>query len=103
VILKWALKGSAQITYSGVPSYRSTTVLTATTNTPSKVTFFENNKRITGCISIATSSNSATCNWKPASHGSITLSIQVTPTDSNYSANRISLAAIYSSKRAGNR
>lgn len=103
VILKWALKGSAQLTYSGTPTYRTTTALTATTNTPSKVTFFANNKRISGCISKATSSNIATCNWKPALNGAITLSVQVTPIDTNYSANRISLAPFYSAKRTGNR
>jgi hypothetical protein len=103
VILKWALRGAAQVTYSGTPTYRNTTVLTATTNTPSRVTFFANNKRISSCISLTTSSNTATCNWKPALHGSITLSVQVTPTDSNYAAHRTTLSSIFLTKRTGTR
>lgn len=103
VILKWALRAAAQLTFNGTPVYRTTTVLTATTNTPSKVTFFANNKRISGCISKATNLNSVTCNWKPSLNGAIVLSIQVTPIDSNYSANRFSLAAVNTAKRTGNR
>jgi hypothetical protein len=103
VILKWALKGAALLSYSGTPTYRNSITLTANTNTPSKVTFFANNKRIAGCISIATSANSATCNWKPAFHGSIELSLQVAPIDANYFANRVRLAPFFTAKRAGNR
>ena len=99
VILKWALIGAAQLTFSGTPVYRATTVLTATTNTASKVTFFANNKKIGGCISITTSANVATCNWKPAIHGSVVLSLQVTPLDSGYSAIRVVKSPLIAQKR----
>ena len=103
VILKWVLKGAALLSYAGTPTYRNSTVITATTNTASKVTFYANDKRISGCIGITTSANTATCSWKPALHGSIALSLQVTPIDSNYSANRVRLAPIITAKRSGNR
>jgi len=99
VIIKYALKGAAQLTFTGTPVYRVTTVLTATTNTPSKVTFYANNKRIGGCISKPTSANIATCNWKPALNGTITLSVQVTPTDSGYAASRIAYTPLITQKR----
>lgn len=103
IILKWALKGSASISYSGTPTYKSVTTLSATTNTPSKVTFLANNKRIPGCISIPTSANVATCNWKPALHGSIALSVQVAPNDSEYASTRISFNSVIAQKRTNKR
>jgi hypothetical protein len=103
VILKWALRGAALVSYSGTPTYRNSTTLTATTNTASKVTFYANEKRIAGCVAITTSANTATCNWKPAVHGNIALSVQVTPTDSNYASNRVRLSPINAVKRSGNR
>lgn len=103
IILKWALKGSASITYSGTPTYKSVTTLSATTNTASKVTFLANNKRIPGCITIPTSANVATCNWKPAFHGSIALSLQVSPLDTEYASSRISFSSVFAQKRTSKR
>lgn len=103
VILKWALRGSASLTLSNAPSYRTSTTLTATTNTASKVTFLANNKRIPGCISRTTSSNVATCNWKPATRGTIVLTLQIAPIDTNYSSTRVDMSPIFANKRSGNR
>jgi len=103
VILKWALRGSASLTLSNAPSYRTSTTLTATTNTASKVTFLANNKRIPGCISRTTSSNVATCNWKPATRGTIVLTLQIAPIDTNYSSTRVDISPIFANKRSGNR
>jgi hypothetical protein len=58
--------------------------LTATTTVAGRVTFYANNKRIPGCVNILTASLVATCNWKPALHGSISISTLLVPTDSNY-------------------
>jgi hypothetical protein len=53
-------------------------VLTATAGLPGSVTFFVDGKRIPGCISIATSAGSATCNWKAAVQKNVSLSARLT-------------------------
>jgi hypothetical protein len=103
LILKWALRGSASLTFSSTPIFRTSTTLTATTNTASKVTFLANNKRIPGCISRTTSANVATCNWKPSTRGTIVLTLQITPSDSNYAATRVDASTFFATKRTGNR
>jgi len=103
VILKWALRGSASLTFSNAPAYRTLTTLSVTTNTASKVTFLANNKRIPGCISRTTSSNVATCNWKPSTRGTIVLTLQITPIDTNYASARVEIAPVFANKRSGNR
>jgi hypothetical protein len=65
-------------------AYRATASLVASVSTPGRVTFFANNKRIPGCISIATVSSgsiTATCIWRSASRGAVLLSAQLIPTD----------------------
>jgi len=67
-------------------TFRSTATITATVSAPGRVTFLANEKRIPGCISIATvtaGSITATCNWKSSSRGSVNLSAQLVPTDSS--------------------
>jgi len=99
IILKWALKGTAELAISGTPIYRVATTLTATTNTASKLTFYANNIKIAGCVRIATSANSATCRWKPSQNSRTTLSVLVNPIDSNYSSTTIYLSPVFPSKR----
>lgn len=103
VIIKYALRGFATLSFTNAPVYRSATSITAATNTASKVTFLANNKRIAGCIKVATVNLVATCNWRPSVHNSITISIQIYPNDSNYSSSSASASAVISSKRTGNR
>ena len=51
-----------------------------TTTLASKVTFYANGKRIAGCINVPTDNSLiATCNWKPAIRGTITVTATVTP------------------------
>jgi hypothetical protein len=99
IILKWALKGTAELAISGTPIYRVATTLTATTNIASKLTFYANNIKIAGCVGITTSANSATCRWKPSQNSRITLSVQISPTDSNYSSQRIYLSPVLPTRR----
>lgn len=103
VIIKYALRGFATLSFTSAPVYRSATSITATTNTASKVTFLANNKRIAGCIKVATVNLVATCNWKPSFHNSITISTQIYPNDSNYSNSSATASAVISSKRSGTR
>lgn len=99
VILRWELKGSAELVLSGSPVYRVATTLTATTNIASRLTFYANNIRIAGCVGVTTSANSATCRWRPSQNSRITLSVQVNPIDNNYSSTRINLPPVFPSKR----
>ena len=72
------------LSVSNTPSYRTATAITATVNTQGKVTFFTNGKRIPGCISKLTSGTSpitATCNWRPAQRGSVSVHAVFTPDD----------------------
>lgn len=84
------LPAAVTLTSSGTAIYRSVMTLTATTNASGRVTFFSNGKRIAGCISltlIGSSPNySATCSWKPSSHGSVNISAAVTPTSAHSKA-----------------
>lgn len=103
VIVRYALKGFATLSFTGTPTFRSLTTLTATVNTASKVTFYANDKKIPGCISVMTLSNIATCNWKPSTRGSITISLQVTPTDTNFTSLRQNLNTFFATARSGRR
>lgn len=69
-------------TLSNTPSKGRVTVISASLNLQSRVTFYDNNKKIPGCISVATTGSgtvTATCNWKPSVRGSHTLSIKLVP------------------------
>jgi hypothetical protein len=71
-------------------------------NTPSKVTFLANNKAIPGCNAVKTvlvsSNHTATCNYRPTSLGSITLSATITPNDTGYIAITRSVKVMVSPK-----
>jgi hypothetical protein len=82
--------------------FRSSTTLTAAISTTGKVTFIANGKRIPGCVSVQTVTNtgvspntySATCAWKPASRGAISLSATFTPTAGPISSFKLSTPTI---------
>ena len=84
-------------------SYRTQVTLTATISTTGadgKVTFFANGKKIAGCIKVASTSLVASCNWKPAVRGAVTLSAIAYPSDSNYASGSTSLS-VSIGRRAG--
>jgi len=91
-------------------TYRSPTTLTAATSTTGKVTFFSNGKRIPGCVSIRTVTNSgvtpntysATCSWIPATRGAISLSATFTPSAGPISTFKLS-APVLASNRTSKR
>lgn len=90
----WALDN---LTWSAVSITQSTTMITtpatghfksnisisASVNTPGKITFFADGKRISGCISRSITMT-ITCNWKPNIHKTFRVSARLIPTDSNY-------------------
>ena len=71
-------------------TFLQTNPISARVNTPSKVTFLVNNKAIPGCSSIktvsASSTHTATCNYRPTSLGSLKVSATITPNSSNFLA-----------------
>lgn len=70
VYIRWAKQSSisAALSLSANPrtvAYQSKVFLTATLSSgDGKVTFFQNGKRIAGCVGIRSSSQVATCSWK---------------------------------------
>jgi hypothetical protein len=78
------------LTLSGTAYKGLTTSLTLTSNTPGRVRFFMDGKRIPNCLSVPTAGSSptytATCNWKPAVSSRHTLTAIFTPSDSSFQA-----------------
>ena len=63
-----------------------TRTLTASASDSGYVTFYINGKRLAGCISVKTQSTTATCNWKPTTQGSVTLTALLVPTNTSAQA-----------------
>ncbi len=61
-------------------------VITATIDQAGKVSFFVDGKRIPKCFKLSASTPTKTCSWKPTVQRPVTLSAQLTPTNSAYSA-----------------
>lgn len=86
---------------SSVAIYRRASQLRATVNSDGPVTFFANNKKISGCSSIRSSSGVAFCSWKPSIHGRVSISARVIPIDVlNYEANTSSSISIFAVPRS---
>lgn len=84
--------------------YRSATNLQFTSGIDGKVTFFQNNKRIAGCISMTTSSGAATCPWKPSLITSATsLYAKMTPFDTATATMTTSAISVPVLRRTNNR
>jgi hypothetical protein len=69
-------------------TFLQTNAIAARVNTPSRVTFLVNNRAISGCTAVRTvagpGTNTATCQYRPTSLGSLTVSATITPNSSNY-------------------
>jgi hypothetical protein len=61
------------------------TPITATTTSTGTVTFYANYRVINGCLNVAASGTTATCNWRPITQGQVTLSATYTSNDPLYS------------------
>jgi hypothetical protein len=85
VIVRYALTGFSNVSFTSSPVYREASTISAATNVASRVTFFVNNKRIPNCIKKATVNLVATCSWRPATRGATIISVEIAPVDSNYS------------------
>ena len=60
------------------------TPITATTTSTGTITFYANGRVINGCLNLAVSGTTATCNWKPLTHGQVTLTATYTSNDVAY-------------------
>jgi hypothetical protein len=71
-------------------TFLQTNPIAARVTTPSRVTFLVNNRAIPGCSAIKTvasgDTNTATCQYRPTSLGSLTVSATITPNSSNFLA-----------------
>jgi hypothetical protein len=71
----------------GSNSFRAASTVTANlgvAGSDGKVTFYQNGKRIPGCINRPSASLTATCNWIPTSRGIVRIHAALTPTSSGY-------------------
>lgn len=84
-------------TLSGAASKGRSVTISLSINSPSKVKFFINGKRIPSCLLISTvgsyPSTTASCSWKPAVHGKNLISAQVIPNDVTFSGATVQLSA----------
>ena len=64
--------------------YRTYKSISATVNSASNVTFYQNGKKINGCIKVPTSAGTAVCNWKPSQRGTAIISATAYPTSGSY-------------------
>jgi hypothetical protein len=90
-----------------IAPYRMAISITASVTVAAKVTFFQNGKRIAGCISkLATGSGStftATCSWKPMQIGYATVFSQAVPTTAGISGANSPSLKLFISKRTSTR
>jgi hypothetical protein len=76
IILSFAAYSGA-LSVPASATFRTTATLTATLSTSGKVTFFEKGKVISTCKNVPTITSAtitATCSWKPSTHGPVSLS-----------------------------
>lgn len=76
--------------FTGVVYKGISTSLTVTVTGPGRVRFFENGKRITTCLSVATTGSypnyTATCQWKPITISRRILTASFTPSTNSFSS-----------------
>lgn len=88
----------SSISLGSTPNLKKGTsaTLTATVGARGKVRFFNNGKRIPGCLAVPVSTASvpltATCSWKPPTSGQLNLSARLYPSDSGISESVSELA-----------
>jgi hypothetical protein len=63
---------------SRTPVYRSVNTITATVPLDSRVTFYENSKKIPGCSRVLAVSTTALCSWRPLTRGLINVRLSYT-------------------------
>ncbi len=91
-------------TLSSLPNKGVSITLSYQLDTAGRATFYAAGKKIPGCISKSTSGSSpitATCNWKPANSGLISLSVMIRPSGSGVSATTSKTTTVQVGRRSG--
>lgn len=86
---------------AGSPIFGTAVQISATINVAAKIQFLVNNKRIPGCISKATATNSpytVTCSWEPARRGALTITAIATPINNQYTSSTATLRTTVASR-----
>ena len=86
VIIRYTLSSTINApTYSGIINKGTLESVTVLVNTPGRVRFFIDGKRIPGCLAVATTGSTptitATCTWKPSVTGLRSVYAVFTPLD----------------------
>ena len=108
VFIGTAAPSDSSVTIS-VPSsntYRSPSTLTATlgvAGSDGKITFYQNGKKIAGCINLASSGLSVTCNWKPSTRGRVNLYATLNPTSTSYLSSTSTTTSTFVNSRSSRR
>jgi hypothetical protein len=75
------------ISTASLVNYRSSATIILNSDSPGRATFYGNDKRIAGCISLLLSgsgvSYSVQCNWKPFLRGAVLVRAVLTPSNGN--------------------
>lgn len=109
VMIRYFLQPVSTTSLNSINSIQSKGVsvqLIATVSDLGKVTFYANEKRIAGCISIqATGSptKTATCNWKPTVSSRYQIYAGLTPTDTTIAASTSQVVSLLVQKRGNSR
>lgn len=81
--------------------------ITVIGDTPGKVRFFFDNKKIPNCLAVSTTGSApnltATCTFKPSIQGAHTISARLTPTNSGFSASTSPALAVNVGRRSNTR
>jgi hypothetical protein len=106
VIIARYVPAVVSMSASTVVNYRTITSVTLNSDSPGKATFFVNNKKIAGCISLTLSGSGASysvqCNWKPSMRGATQIRAVLSPSNGNIvTSTGISTVAVIS--RSGTR
>ena len=84
-------------------TYRTASTLTANVDNDGRVTFYAGGKKIPGCISKATMSGVATCSWRPAVRGAISIMASLNPESDQYPTVRSSVINVAVVNRSNRR
>jgi hypothetical protein len=97
---------SISISVPGSNTYRTRSTITANlgvAGSDGKVTFYQNGRRIPGCINRSSASLVASCNWTPATRGFVRIHAVLTPTSSGFLSSTSASTQVNVSNRAVSR
>ena len=103
---QWTVPATISISISGNPASvtkGNAIQIITTQNKDGRVTFRANGKNIGGCVSILSSSMTATCNWKPAVKGSVRLTATLRSPTSAYASVTSAIVNTAINTRSGTR